>query len=353
MNYQDHIKKIFIIHTWGIGDFIMFLPALNILKRNFPKAKVDLLIGTPSVAQVVEGTNLVDEFFIFNTRKDSMVKKIKLALNLKKRNYDLSIVTDGINPFKSSFFSYLVGAKIRLGQYRKIPQIFFNKQIKFDVNKHRVERNIDLIRLLGCEAKTIVFNFPILEKEEQLANEYFVKNFSEDNFVVGFHPGCDKKNSYKRWEVRKWIQLCKMLQDRFKNISFAIFGGPDEKEVAEEIVAKIKEASITKAVPFTGFHLRVTATLIKRCSIFINTDSGLGHIAASLNVPTFTIFGPTNPIWTKPYSKKAVAIQKGLSCQPCNGKLDICKGRINCLRDLTPEEVFRVIVKNYEDVREK
>ena len=192
MNYQDYIKKILIIHTWGIGDFIMFLPALNILKKNFPKAKVDLLIGTPSVAQIVEGTNLVDEFFVFNTRKDSIVKKIKLALNLKKRNYDVSIVTDGINPFKSSFFSYLVGAKIRLGQYRKIPQIFFNKQIKFDVNKHRVERNIDLIRLLGCEERTVVFNFPILKEEEELANKYFVKNFSENNFINSHscHSNC-------------------------------------------------------------------------------------------------------------------------------------------------------------------
>ena len=98
--------------------------------------------------------------------------------------------------------------------------------------------------------------------------------------------------------------------------------------------------------PFTGFHLRVIAALIKRCSIFINTDSGLGHIAASLNVPTFTIFGPANPLWTRPYNKKAVVIRKGLPCQPCNGKLDVCKGRIDCLRDLTPEEVFKVIVKN-------
>ena len=43
------------------------------------------------------------------------------------------------------------------------------------------------------------------------------------------------------------------------------------------------------------------AQLISMCHIFISSDSGLMHIASAMGVPTVAVFGPTNPVFVRPW----------------------------------------------------
>ena len=87
-----------------------------------------------------------------------------------------------------------------------------------------------------------------------------------------------------------------------------------------------------------------TASLIKRCKLFISNDTGLMHIATTVETPVIAIFGPTDQKRTAPYGKGNLVIRKNLECSPCY-KFHIrkfkCKfNSVKCLNNISVEEVI-------------
>jgi len=86
--------------------------------------------------------------------------------------------------------------------------------------------------------------------------------------------------------------------------------------------------------------LEMSKQFIIRSKIFIGNDGGLAHIAAALGTKTYIIFGYTSQLKVKP--PQAIAITKGLPCQPCQYTVKTCEGN-ECLDTLSAEEVYRQI----------
>ena len=85
---------------------------------------------------------------------------------------------------------------------------------------------------------------------------------------------------------------------------------------------------------------------IKHASLFIGNDSGPTYIASMLGVPTFTIYGPSNPEFHLPIGKYNEFVQLNLKCSPkTNEKLCFTNGGRNgcpsfeCMKTLSVEEV--------------
>ncbi|MDO8601453.1 MAG: hypothetical protein Q7R46_02080, partial [bacterium] len=105
-------KNILIIHTWGIGDLVMFTPALRALRDNFPDAVIDVLVTHQAVvADVLEANRTVNEIIKFHWKKRNIFEKLNLVLRLRKKQYDWAIVTSWTNPMKGGFLALLSGAK--------------------------------------------------------------------------------------------------------------------------------------------------------------------------------------------------------------------------------------------------
>jgi heptosyltransferase III len=51
------------------------------------------------------------------------------------------------------------------------------------------------------------------------------------------------------------------------------------------------------------------AAVLQRAALFIGNDSGLGHLAAACDTPTFTVFGPGNPHRYHPWHPRARWVQ--------------------------------------------
>lgn len=82
--------------------------------------------------------------------------------------------------------------------------------------------------------------------------------------------------------------------------------------------------------------------VINRASVFIGNDSGPGHLAALLGLPTFTFFGPQLPEWFAPIHPAA----EWIAGKPCPYKqcFDYCRfPRPHCIQDITEAEAFERI----------
>lgn len=319
--------KILIIHTFGLGDMIMFTPTLQKLRELYPEAKVDFLIFQKITAEPIKKFPNLNKIYYTDFNLKDIFNVLK---EIRKNYYDLSIITSGPNPLKTGLFNLFIKSKIKVGEIRKPYQrVFFDKPIKYIENIHRVENNYSFV----ADAKKVEYPtkfFGIENKKEP-----------HQKIIVGIHAGSHPTGKHKRWKKKYFVQLINALKKEYKNLEFIIFAGPAEIEESQYI-AKNSDAKLVINRPL----LEVTK-MISNCDIFINTDSGLGHIAGCFDMEIFTIFGPAKDYKAKVYNKNAYAIKLGLECQPCHDTVreKRCQ-HFRCLNDLTPDIVLSFIKKN-------
>jgi ADP-heptose:LPS heptosyltransferase len=91
----------------------------------------------------------------------------------------------------------------------------------------------------------------------------------------------------KRWPMSSWIALGRALQQQFGATTIVPIGS--DMEQAEQIVRAIGGA----AQLWQRGSLRQLAAGMATADLVIAADTGAARIAAALNVPTITLFGPS------------------------------------------------------------
>jgi ADP-heptose:LPS heptosyltransferase len=81
--------------------------------------------------------------------------------------------------------------------------------------------------------------------------------------------------------------------------------------------------------------------------MFVGTDCGPRHLAASLGVPTVTLFGPTDPVGWNPADPDHVSVRTALDFSPCDLANCPVPGH-PCMTDLTPDLALRAVVEMLE-----
>ena len=338
----NEIKKILIIHTWGIGDLIMFTPALRALREKLPQTQIDILITyQPVVAEVLEEGKTVNRIIKFFWKEKSFFEKLKLILKLRKEKYDWTIVTGWTNPQKGGLLSFLFGAKYRVGAYKKNKSFFYTHQVPGVDSRPRRETNLDLVRLLGIKIKGMPESFfEFGEKNEEFARDFIEKIGAKDKILIGFHPGAEPVHRYLLWPKEYFIDLGKKILQNYPETRLLVFAGPGEKDICQEIIREIKK----EVFLVTDLSLKQVAALIDNCRIFVASDSGLAQIAGATRTNLITIFGPSEArLFAPPGPNVKVFSEK------CRHLYD--ENRIHtCLKKITPDMVFeeteKILAKN-------
>jgi len=309
-----------VIHTFGLGDMIMFTPAIKNIINKFPDIKIDFLVlQKVSIAPIKNCTNIEQIFFF----EKGIQKNLKLLKILTANNYEYILHTSGTKVLKMSIMMLLLKGNKKIGEYENIKIPWYNRQIKRLENRHRVESNIEIVNLIAQNNYTIEKPFFCLQTENyKFANDYLDK-FKEKVFI-GIHPGCNEKFTNKRWELEKYIELIMKLSDKNQDIKLFIFIGPDEKQVGQDLQKVFTNIELIENTLYN------TAALISKMNLFITNDSGLGHIASCFDINILTIFSKNthaNPNKIFPYSNNSHIIDFRIM-QDCNNEVDIVYKKI-------------------------
>src|SRR5204862_565671 len=84
--------------------------------------------------------------------------------------------------------------------------------------------------------------------------------------------------------------------------------------------------------------LAQTAAVLSVADLLVTNDTGPAHVAAAVGCPVVVIFGPTNPLTTRPFSALAEVVRRPPDCAPC--MLRDCPIDHRCMTAITAEEVF-------------
>jgi len=340
-----NIKNILMIQLWGIGESVLTLPAIDILKKKFPKANIDILLTERNKDVYFENRDLNK---IIPVKLNPLSIKKFTSKNYKK--YDLVIdMEEYLNI--SSIISFFVGKK-RMGYSHNIRSMLYTDSVKYNDQQHASQTFTDLLKPLDIDYKInklIKLNYSSNDKK---FIDDSLKNIKKRDFIVGIAPGAAESAKSRIWSKENFAELSNQLNKSKKNIKIIFTGNNEERELINKIISKIKEKN--KIINLAGkITLKQLFYLVTKCNLFISNDAGAMHIAAAQDIKTIGLFGPNLPIRFKPLNKKSISIYKGKICKlsPCinvhKGEVPDCyyKGKDyqKCMEGIKVEDVLKLI----------
>jgi heptosyltransferase-2 len=346
--------KILVLALAGIGDALMFTPALKLLRQSLPSAQIDALVMFRGTKEIYETNPNFNKVIHFDFLKEGAVNSLRFVLGLRKK-YDATINVYPTNRKEYNIINFLLGSKQRAGvKYLRMNLQNLgwlnNVTVLENDEMHNVQTNIKLVEKLLNKRfdEEPEMQISLSDDYKTFAESFFKgKNILEKNFVVGFHPGCAtlKNHIKRRWEPEKFAELGKKLI-REKNAKVFLFGGPEEEELKSSINKMIdsENSYVIKTEKFLQ-----SIAIMKRCNVFVTNDSALMHVASALGLKVIAIIGPTNPNYIHPYKTEHKIVSLNLDCAPCffyTPKPLTCSRtdvQFKCIKELDVEMIYKSI----------
>ncbi|MDX1349446.1 MAG: glycosyltransferase family 9 protein [Putridiphycobacter sp.] len=299
-------QKILIIQTAFIGDVILATSLVESLVREFPKAKMDMLVRKGN-DHLIQNNPHINEVLIWNKQDKKYRSLFQLVKKIKKSKYDLVINTQRFGA--TGLLTALSGAKVTSG-FKKNPFSFkFSHSIEHNLSSglHEVERNQLLIASITDEVARKPKLYPSIDDYD------FVKQFQLGDYV------CMAPASVwftKQLPKQKWLEL--IQQYKSSNMFVYLLGGPNDVINNDYIQASAFQNNVVNLAGKLSF-LESAALMASAKMNYVN-DSGPLHMASAMNAPVTAFFCSTIPAFGfGPLSDNAqvIEVKATLNCRPC------------------------------------
>lgn len=293
-------RKVLILSLSGIGNFLMHSPVFTAIKKAKPNWHITVWVA-PRGTKILEQHIPEIDSIIEASPQGNINHHWRLINKLRQQKYDIGLMLSPGQGLKGAAYLCAAGISQRmahtypLGSWSE-SKIFLTDAIAEDPNMHDIEQNLSLLKLLSIAVPPVNhYSFTVPASAQQQAKTILGKrNLSSGTRLVGFHAGSAPTFAWKRWPIRSFAAVGQILI-KDHNAHVLIFGGPDEKELKEELHQLLgAQATVIDTNLFT------TAALMQHCAFVLSNDSGLMHLAAAVGTPTLGLFGPTDEKHTGP-----------------------------------------------------
>ncbi len=325
---------VLIVPYMWIGDFVRCHTVIRLLLEQNPSLAIDVLT-TSMVAPLLDYMPGVRKGIIADLPRKKLALGCHRALadKLKAEGYSQVLVMP--RKWKSALAPWLAGIPLRTGFVGEARFGLIN-DLRF--GERRLPRMVDRCAALALqknERLPTAWPLPQLEvpAAEIAAWRHRFQLNGNSRPAIAFAPGAVGPS--KRWPPEYFAQLAKQLVA--EGYSVWIFGGPDEKTMADEI----GQGDPIHIRDFTGPDLRNAILGLAAARAVVSNDSGLLHVAAALGRPSIGIFGPTSPWHWAPLNPLSaiIELEAELTCRPCHKP--VCRpGHHRCMRDIAVDRVL-------------
>src|SRR2546430_11440082 len=283
------LNRILVSRGGAIGDFVLTLPAIKLLRDRFPNARLEIL-GYKHIAALAEKRFYADA-----------VRSIESASLAKFFAKDTDLPAELADYFASFdlILSYLYDPdKIFETNVRKSGcGMFLTGPSKLDDSEHAAFQLARPLAALGFSlAQEAAHLFPT--DDDRHAVSSLLKDGRE---MVALHPGSGRET--KNWPIENWIELGNALLAKDRDL--IIIAGEADTARTERLDAEWKANPVRFA---ENLPLPDLAALLEP-SFFIGHDSGISHIAAAAGARCLLLFGPTDPSIWAPANEKVTVLR--------------------------------------------
>ena len=305
------------------------------LIRLFPKANIDVLAPDASRPLLGRMPEIRDALEMpLGHGAIEMKIRWKIGRSLKSKHYDWAILLP--NTFKSALIPFFAGIPRRTGWRGEMRYILLNDLRVLDETQYSlmVER---FVALAYNKSDALPSSLPRPRllyhdgEREAVINRLGLE--IGDRPVLALCPGAEFGEA-KRWPAEKYAEVA--LEKINEGWQVWLLGSPKDRKGADEIHNSLAEEIKTFCFNLCGqTSLTEVVDVMSLADAVVTNDSGLMHIAASLNRHLVVIYGSTSPKFTPPLSESGNVeiISLGLECSPCF-KRECPLGHSHCLKHL-------------------
>ncbi|MHC4676671.1 MAG: glycosyltransferase family 9 protein, partial [Planctomycetota bacterium] len=354
-DYNNNKKKVLIVRSDSIGDFVIFGGAIPYYRKIYPNAHVAVVVAE-TVAELAEACPFIDEVITFNRPKicsqpEYAAEFISL---IRQKKFDVAICPAFSRDKVSEYIAINSGAAEKItcsGDTANLPadiieadNAHFTKVIPMSEGiALETFRNEEFLRELGVELdgayRPAVW---VTKADREAAQQLLSRRRIRQPIVVVPFAQLDIRN----WPVRNWAKLVSMYAD----VPVIICGTEKDKQAADKIAEQANHPNIYNLCGLTT--VRQLAALIAQSRLCIGGESAAAHFAAVANQPHVVVIGGGHFGRFMPYSSQTKLVYNRMDCFNCNWQ---CKhGRdIRCIGSISVAMVQRAVNEALGTIRQE
>lgn len=301
----DDMHSILLLALENIGDVIMFLPFARELKNNCNNDTRITAVVLPAVESFMRLCPYVDRVIVYDIRKnsgenieDALMKSKEFATKyLQDECYDVAFLEGWYNlHIEHLFLMMYSNSKLRVGfsESNMPAKAILNKNfdkflsvaIKSTEVMHEVTRNLLMLKALGGNIQSDEIEFWHTDEDDHIAEKLLISSGCKfGNRMVAIVPHANDKR--RIWDKAYYLELLNKIKQDYSDLNFLILGNGEADRTGEYLVEELQSSDVINLAGRTS--LGVVSAILKRCNLYIGSNTGLTHIAAAWKVPVVEI----------------------------------------------------------------
>ena len=332
--------RILIRATNWLGDAVMSLPAVRVIRQVCPRAEI-ALAARPGLADLYTRESSVNRVIPCPAPK-SLADRRAFAASLRREHFDAAFLLP--NSFDAALTAWLARIPERIGYARDGRRWLLTRAIPRpepgDIPRHERFYYLELVRRAGLiehfpECAAIRLDAIPAARDVGLAR---LRELGVNGPAIGVSPGAAYGNA-KRWPPERFAEAARSVAAA-SSAAVLVFGSAAERELCETVAAALRAARIDARNLAGATSLAQFIDLAAACRLYLTNDSGAMHVASALGVPTVAVFGATDDVTTGPTGPLARVVREHAECSPC--LLRNCPIDHRCMTRVTAERVAGV-----------
>jgi hypothetical protein len=305
-----------VIFPGALGDFICFLPALQMLRRT---AFVELF-GRSEFAEIVPDGVTVSS--LESSRISRLFRGGPDEDDNDRRFFDdydavYSWHGSGDQEFVWRLKS-LAGCRAHIFPFRPGYAVIHQADYYLSCLRHCFASSAEPVVLLRSDAV-------------RWCEEFWIKHALHRRAILTIAPGSGARE--KNWPEEFFLAVTQWWCKATGGMVLLLSGPVEQERGGIEQLAR----ACTIA---SDLSLSQAAALLGRSDLYLGNDSGISHLAAASGVRTVALFGPSDAHQWTPRGKKVTMLRRGLGCSPCGETtMKSCPHRA-CLTEFHPQEII-------------
>jgi heptosyltransferase-3 len=320
--------EILVLHPGALGDIILSLPAMKILRDRFRDAGITLAANTDFASTVASA-------YVSRIRSLSTlpIHRLYNSAPLSDEEKELWLSYDRI----LSWTGHACESYARKLSMLRPAVIVAPWKPGPDECRHVSRIFADSLDPWFQTPKSLPVAEIVVDPDDcRTADEWLHRQgWREGIPLIALHPGAG--SSQKRWPQKKFLELARCL---LPYGTLLVLEGPAEPGLGRALVAEFSPGAILASLP-----LRLLAAVLRQARIYIGNDSGIAHLAAAMTIHSLVLFGPTAPAHWAPKGDHVSVLRDIRGCPACE-QADNPVAVHSCMDNISVEEVFTQSLRN-------
>ena len=296
--------RVLIVKTSSMGDVLHTLPALTDAMQAIAGIRFDWVVeeGFAQIPSWHEAVDRVIPVALRRWRKAWFSDPVKVERQafretLRAVRYDAVIDAQGL--VKSAALVTRLAHGLKHGMdwqsaREPLASLFYNRRHHIARQQHAVERTRELF------AKSLGYSKPQTQGDYAIARHFVEDSAAGEPYAVFLHA---TTRDDKHWPEARWRDLLALMATSGLKIKLP-WGAPHEEARARRLAEGFDYVEVLPRL-----SLEKVARELAGARMVVSVDTGLSHMAAALDRPNFTLYGPTDPGLIGGYGKNQLAVR--------------------------------------------